>query len=127
MMIGVAMAVALAACGQQPAREAPAEDVAPAVAEPAPPRPAPLTLERTVACASALDTFKGFGRGAPPAGVTPEQFADAALINLRAVELKSADTAAYDAAYATAKASWADQTPADIEAAVSACLAEIRG
>jgi hypothetical protein len=126
-MMVLGATAALAACGQ-PAPQAPAEPETPAAAvEPAPLRPAPLSLERTATCASALDTFKGFGKGAPPAGMTIAEFGDAALITLRAVEVQTADAAAYKAAFDSAKASWADQTPADIESAVVACVHEIRG
>ena len=121
-----AAAMWLSACGPEP--EAPAPEAAPAVAEEAAPaRPAPLTLERTAACAAALDTFKGFGKGAPPAGMSIEDFGAAALITLRAVEVQTTDAPAYQAAYASAKTLWADQTPGDIEAALSACIAEVKG
>lgn len=121
----VAAAVFAAACGQQPAKEAPetaAEEAAPEVV-----RPEPLSLERTAVCASALDTFKSFGKGAPPAGVSIESFGDAALITLRAMEVSLTDEAGYKTAYDKAKTAWADQTPAEIEAAVVGCLNDVRG
>lgn len=125
-MMVAAAAMWLAACGQN--TEAPAPEAAPAVAEEAaPPRPAPLSLERTAACAAALDTFKGFGKGAPPAGMSIEDFGAAALITLRAVEVQTTDAAAYQSAYAGAKTLWADQTPGDIEAALGACISEVKG
>ncbi|MDX2235553.1 MAG: hypothetical protein NW200_13735 [Hyphomonadaceae bacterium] len=127
-VIAAAIGAALSGCGPAPAPvDAPASSEMPAVVEPAPPRPAPLSLERTAACAAALDVFKGFGKATPPAGVTNEQFGDAALITLRAVEIESTDAGSYKAAFETARAAWSDQTPADIEGAVAACLREIRG
>jgi hypothetical protein len=127
-MIVASAVFLLAACGQQEPAKDEAPPAEPAVAEaPAAPRPAPLSLERTATCAAALDTFKGFGKGAPPAGMSIEQFGDAALITLRAIEVETADATTYRAALESAKSSWKDQTPADVETAVRACIAEIKG
>lgn len=127
ILITLATAALMAACSQPAPQETPADTAPAAVEAPAPPRPAPLTLARTATCAAALDAFKGFGKGIPPAGMSIEQFGDAALITLRVVEVSIADEAGYTAAYDKAKAAWADQTPADIETALAACIDEVNG
>lgn len=126
-VIFAAAVLALAACGQQPTSEEPKLSAPDAAVEAPPPAFAPMSVERTALCSAALEAWKGLGKSEPPAGMTAENFGERApLLGLRGMELELADGEGFKAAKATAESAWKDKTPADIEAAVTACLSEIK-
>ncbi len=127
MVLAVAAALALAACGQQQKGEEPKLSAPDAAVEAPKPSFAPMSAERTALCAAALEAWKELGVSKPPSGMTVETFGERApLLGLRGMELELSDGEAFKAAKAQAETAWKDKTPADIEAGVGACLAEIK-
>ena len=120
-------ALALAGCGQPQKGEEPKLSAPDAAVEAPAPAFAPMSAERTALCAAALEAWKGLGASKPPGGMTVESFGERApLLGLRGMELELAEGEHFKTAKATAETAWKDKTPADIEAAVTACLAEIK-
>ena len=127
MIFAVAAGLALAACGQQQKSEEPTLTAPDAAVEAPAPAFAPMSAERTALCSAALEAWKGLGASKPPGGMTVESFGERApLLGLRGRELELADGEGFKAAKAAAETAWKDKTPADIEAGVAACLAEIK-
>lgn len=127
LLITLAAAALLSACGQQKGEEP--ELTAPSAAVETPePKFTAMSAERTALCAAALDAWKGLGADKPPGTMTVVDFGERApLLGLRGMELEIADAEGFKAAKATAETAWKDKTPADIEAATVACLGEIKG
>lgn len=124
----VLIVLMLAACGPKAPPEQPAEPAPAASVAAPPPEPAPLSMERTALCTAAVDAFKALGLAHGPEGASAEAVKRGeTLLNMRGMELELADAASFKKLHEGAEAAWKDKTPAEIEAAASACLKEIGG
>lgn len=126
VLIAVAAAFALAACGKAPAPagKAASEAAAPVQAPQSP--QAAMSEERIAYCVSALESWDELGNGRPPGKLDPEQARQRReLLSERRMEREIAANSTMSATLDRAVEAWKNKTPSDIEAAAVRCLDEL--